>query len=118
MAEASGARNIVTWVLSALLAAVYLLTGGMKLAGTEEVASNFGKFGYPLWFSYLVGLGEIGGALLLFASQVASYAAGFLILIMLGAAFSHLRVGESPAIPLVMAALLAVVAWLRRPAAT
>ena len=115
MAEGSNGRNIAAWILSVLLAALFLFTGAMKLGGTEQVASAFGKFGYPLWFSYIVGLGEVGGALTLLAPKVATYAAGVLILIMLGAIVSHLRVGESPALPIIVLVLLSIVAYLRRP---
>ncbi len=35
------------------LALLFLFSGGMKLAGSEEVATNFGRFGYPVVFAYL-----------------------------------------------------------------
>ena len=115
MAEGSNGRNIAAWVLSVALAALFFFAAYAKLASTEEVASAFGKFGYPLWFSYVVGLAELGGALLLLAPKVASYAAGILIVVMVGAIISTLRVGESPLFPAVVLILLAVVALLRRP---
>lgn len=116
MAEGSNSRSTAATILSALLALVFLFTGGMKLAGVEQVASDFGRFGYPLAFMYLIGLAEIGGALLLFAPAVSKYAAGVLILIMLGASASHLMAGDplpAPVVPLVLAALLGLVVYLR-----
>jgi len=119
MAEGSNGKRTAAMVLSALLALLFLFAGGSKLAGSEEVASNFGRFGYPVAFAYLIGLAEVGGALLLFAPAMARYAAGLLIAIMLGASASHFMVGDpmpQPIVPLVIAALLALVVYLRRPA--
>jgi uncharacterized membrane protein YphA (DoxX/SURF4 family) len=118
MAEGSKGLNTAATVLSVVLALLFLATGAMKLAGVEQVATDFGRFGYPLAFAYVIGLVEIGGGLLLFAPAVAAYAAGVLILVMLGAAFTHLMVGDPTSnvlIPLVIAVLLGAVAWLRRP---
>lgn len=119
MADGSNGKRTAATVLSVLLALLFLFTGGMKLAGSEEVAANFGRFGFPVAFAYLIGLAEVGGALLLFAPAAAKYAAGLLILIMLGAAGSHLMVGDpmpQPLIPLVIAGLLGLVVFLRQPA--
>ena len=117
MAEGSGGTKIVALVLSILLAALFLFAGAMKLMGTEQTAAAFMKFGYPLFFSYIVGLTEVGGALLLFAPKVARYAAMVLILVMLGAIVSVLRVGDSPLLPIITLVLLGIVAYLRDPAA-
>ena len=85
--------------------------------GTEQVAEEFGKFGYPQWFSYIVGLTEVGAALLLLSPAVARYAAAALIVVMVGAFFSHLKVGETSnaMLPLVLLVLLVIVGYLRRP---
>jgi len=116
MAEGSGgAKNIATWVLTVLLAALFAFAGFTKVSGAVEVASAFMKFGYPVWFSYIIGAIEIGCALLLFAPRVAAYAAGLLILVMFGAIVSHLRAGESPLTPVIVLVLLIAVAFLRRP---
>jgi putative oxidoreductase len=117
MAEGSSGRNIAAWVLSALLAALFFFAGGFKLMEAEQAAEQFGKLGFPVWFAYVVGLAEIGGAFLLLAPRVAFYGAGFLMLIMVGAVFTTLRVGEPWIFPLGVMVLLGVVASLRRPAA-
>lgn len=118
MGEESKGLSTVATVLSVLLALVFLLVGALKLAGVEAATAAFGRFGYPLWFAYVVGLVELGGGLLLFAPAMAAYAAAVLIVVMLGAAGSHLIAGDAMGetlVPLVLAALLAAVAWLRRP---
>ena len=117
MAEGSNGRNVATWVLCVLLAALFFFAGAMKLAGSEQVAEEFGKLGFPVWFLYLVGLAEVGGAFLLLAPKVASYGAAFLMLVMLGAIFTTIRVGEGWIVPLVVLALLGAVVYLRRPPA-
>jgi uncharacterized membrane protein YphA (DoxX/SURF4 family) len=119
MANGSGGRSIGIWVLTVLLAALFLFAGGMKLSSAEQIASDFGRFGYPVWFSYIVGLVEVGGALLLFSARTAAYAAGALIVIMAGALYSHLSAGDSAGqimTPVVVGLLLGVIAFTQRPA--
>ena len=47
MADKGSGKGIL--VVSILLAALFLLNGGMKLAGT--MVSQFEMWGYPGWFS-------------------------------------------------------------------
>lgn len=115
MADGSSGKNTVAWILSALLALLFFAAGAFKLAGAEQVAEEFGKLGFPVWFAYVVGLAEIGGALLLLSPKTAPYAAAFLMLVMIGAVLSTLRVGEPWIFPLVVLILLGVVVYLRRP---
>jgi putative oxidoreductase len=117
MAEGSGGKNIAAWILCALLAALFFFAGAMKLMGSEQIAEQFGKLGFPVWFAYLVGLAEVGGAFLLLAPKVASYGAAFLMLVMIGAVFTTIRVGEGWYVPLIVLVLLGVVVYLRRPPA-
>lgn len=118
---ASRGGGTAATVLSVLLALLFLFTGAMKLMGSEQVAEEFGRFGFPVFFSYVIGLVEISCGFLLFAPAVAAYAAGMLILVMLGASGSHLMAGDGlgkAAVPLVIGVLLALVAYWRRPSAT
>lgn len=116
MADGSNSQNTIARVLSILLALVFLAAGGFKLMNTEQAATAFMHFGYPAAFAYVIALAEIAGALLLFAPGMSLYAAGLLLVIMIGAMFSHLKVGETSnaVVPLVLAALLGVVIFLKR----
>ncbi len=103
--------------LRALLAAVFVLAGGMKLAAVEFEVQGFAHFGYALWFMYAIGVLELGAGLALLFRRAATPAALLLGAVMVGAAASHLRAGDGVllAVPaLVLLALLAAVGAARR----
>lgn len=109
-------RSIGIWILSGLLAAEFLLAGGMKLSGSEQIAEQFTGFGYSRTFMYLVGAAEVICAPLLLWPRMAFYAAVFLSAILCGAVFSHISTGIGSFIPAaVVLALTVWLAWLRRP---
>jgi putative oxidoreductase len=120
---ASKARTIVLWVLSALLALLFLLSGSGKLANGETAGGlrfdeQFEAWGLPAWARFPVGLAEVAGAVGLLVPRLRFFAAAGLTLLMAGAVATHLRIGESAlaAIPLALGALTATAAWLARPA--
>ncbi len=92
-----------------VLAAVYAMAGVTKLAGVKMMKANFENFGYPQWFRLLIGAAEIGGAALLLFSATVPLAAIGLVVIMIGAFVSHLRIKEFPqSIPTVVLGVLLV----------
>lgn len=101
---------------SILLAAAFIMSGGMKLTGSEELVANFAKWGYPAWFLYFIGAAEVAGGIGLLIGGLSGLAATGLVLIMGGAFVTHLRVGEyGPAIaPLVLMVATFLVARARR----
>jgi uncharacterized membrane protein YphA (DoxX/SURF4 family) len=106
--------NIVLWILQVLLAAAFFTAGASKLAGTEMMVGQFETIGLGQWFRYVTGALEIAAAILLVIPRKAGFGAVLLIPIMLGAAAAHLIVFKnSPAAPLVLLSLAAVVAWGR-----
>ena len=118
--------NAVLWVLQGLLAAAFLASGAMKLAGSREKAAEqmaWVKL-YPGWGVKAIGAAEVAGALGLIlpaltgiAPVLTPLAAIGLALLMVGAVITHLRVGASDykiiPVNLVLLALAAVVAWGR-----
>ena len=52
-------KNIVTWVLSGLLAFAFLGSGITKLLGVEMQIKNFESWGFPLWTRFPIGLTEL-----------------------------------------------------------
>jgi uncharacterized membrane protein YphA (DoxX/SURF4 family) len=110
-------KNAGLWVLSILMAAMFLFAGLTKLMGAEMHVVNFDRWGYPLTFMYVVGLIEVAGALLLLIPRLASYAALLLSVNMLGANLTHIAAGEYTMLvmPLMLLAFLVVVAWGRWP---
>jgi putative oxidoreductase len=100
-------------VLQWLLAAVFVAAGIPKILGVAAVAENFQHFGYSPAFRLLIGALEIAGGVTLLVPAVALYAALLLIGIMAGAVWTVWRVGDSVAPPLIVGALLAVLAVMR-----
>jgi putative oxidoreductase len=120
MANGANAQHTTARILSIILALVFLAAGAFKLMNTEQAAASFMHFGYPAAFAYVIALAEVGGGLLLFAPAMSLYAAGLLLVVMIGALFSHLKVGETSnaLVPLVLAVLLGVVIVFSRRRST
>jgi uncharacterized membrane protein YphA (DoxX/SURF4 family) len=114
--KSSRAKTIALWAVTGLLASLFVLSGSMKFVNPQAV-EKFAAWGYPDWFRVLIGLAEVGGALVLLIPRTAFYAAGALGVVMAGAVFTHLRYAEVPqaVVPLVLLVLLAVVGYARRP---
>jgi uncharacterized membrane protein YphA (DoxX/SURF4 family) len=106
--------KVLTWVL----ALVFVAGGIPKLVGLDSVAAEFVRFGYSTAFRLLIGVLEVTGGLMLLVPRLALYGAGVLLVIMVGAAWTLVRVGDAPTPPIVVGALLLVLLTIRpRPAA-
>ena len=112
------------WITQALLAAAFLMAGGMKLSAPMEqlTASMPWVSGAMGQYVRVIGAAEVAGALgLLLPSatrimpRLTVFAAAGLVLLMVGAAATHVARGEFGALvaPVVLAALSAFVAWGR-----
>jgi DoxX-like family len=117
--------NVVLWIIAGLLAAAFLAAGGMKLAQPKEKLAAAGM----AWtddfspgmikliggLEVLAAIGLILPAVLGIAPVLVPLAALGLVAIMIGAAITHVRRGETPmiAVNLVLLALAAVVVWGR-----
>ena len=109
------AKTVATWGITALLAALYLFSGGSKLIG--GVATPAEHFGYPVALMYFIGVCEVLGAVGLLLPRLATLAACGLAVIMVGAVWSHVSVGDpftNVAVPAAAAGLLVTLALLRR----
>lgn len=104
------------WALTAILAAFFLIAGGLKLRGAPSQVDNFAHWGYAAWFLYVVGAVEAAGAMGLLVPRLAGFAAVLLGGTMLGAALTHLVHHEMKAVPIPLAilGLLVVVGYARR----
>ena len=108
------ALNITFWVLQILAALMFLMSGGMKLAGVPMQVEMFGKIGIGQWFRYVTGTIEIVSAILLFMPRTAAVGASLLVVTMLGAIATHLLVlGGSPLPAIVLLVVTASIAWYR-----
>ena len=103
-------------MVSGLLAIVFVLAGGSKLAGAKMHLENFARWGYPAWFVYVVGLVEVAGAVLVVIPRTRFYGAVLLAANMAGAVFTHLKSAELALVPppLALLVLAALAAWWSR----
>jgi putative oxidoreductase len=112
-------RNIIAWILQALLAAMFIFSGFNKLSHGPDTAKMFGSMGFPGWFAYLIGGAELLGGIGLLVPRTVRPAALGLIIIMLGAVFMHatkIPGGIAKGMPALVALVLLVVVYLlRRP---
>jgi hypothetical protein len=117
--------NVVLWIIAWVLALAFLGSGLMKLTQPKEKLAASGlkwtedfSAGTVKLIGVLEVLAAIGltlPALLGIATVLVLLAAVGLVLLMMGAAITHVRRGETPviAVNLVLPALAAVVAWGR-----
>jgi putative oxidoreductase len=99
-----------TKLVAMLLAAIFLLSGSAKLAGLEFEIEAFQRWGYPLWFMYLIGSIEVSGGIALLFRQVSALAAAGLALMMIGAVMTHVLHAEW-AMLAAAGVILALSAW-------
>lgn len=110
-------KNVVLWILSILLTAMFVMSGSGKLINPAQFGAAFVNWGYPTWFATVIGIVEVVAGIALLVPRVAFYAAGVLAVVMAGAVFTHLKTaGEAPraAVPAVLLILSVVVALMRR----
>jgi len=105
------------WTLSIVLGAFFVLQGTMKFVPRSGWEARFHEFGYSDWLRYAVGLAELGGGALLWVPRAARFGAAGIAVVMFGAAYTHLRRGEfsNLAVTMVLAVLMGLIAWARRP---
>jgi|CXWL01.1.fsa_nt_gi uncharacterized membrane protein YphA (DoxX/SURF4 family) len=95
---------ILLLVIQSVLALIFLMAGMMKLVMQDKARSmTLALRGYPREFIYFIGLAEFLGALGLtlpvwtnIIPILTPLAAAGLIVIMLGAAYTHLKLKEYP----------------------
>ena len=105
-------RQVGFWVLTMAIAVGIGVAGVTKFTQPERWRALFVGWGYPAWFSSVIGAAEVVGAVALFVPPVATYATGLLGVIMLGAfatLVTHpggpLGWGATPAIYILLLAL-------------
>jgi putative oxidoreductase len=72
MEQPRKADAIVVWILSVILAAVFATTGIAKLIGAEPIGLQAAAMdGFPQWIRMVVGVVELGGAVMLLPARAA-----------------------------------------------
>ena len=103
-----GSRGIT--IVSVLLALLFLLNGGMKLAGM--MVEQFEMWGYSGWFQYLIGVAEAAAGVGFLMKKTRFLAAAAMIPVMLGAIYTLVTNGQAgqAVVPLVALLLCLLVA--------
>ena len=89
-------KNIVAWVLTAMVAFMMIKAGGTKLIGHEVEVARFTKWGFPIWFMYMIGSLEVAGGIGLFIPKLRTLTIIGIIGIMLGAIYTHIFLDNHP----------------------
>jgi len=84
----SKGKMIALWVLSGLVAAMFLFAGGTKLLMADQIKPVFVKFGYAAWFATFIGVCEVLGGIGVLIPRLAGLAAACLSVIMVGAVYT------------------------------
>ena len=107
--------SIALWAVQLVLAGMFFLAGGSKLAGAAAMVALFEGIGVGQWFRYVTGGIEVVSAVALLVPSLAPFGAVALIATMGGAVATHLFiVGGSPVVPLLLLLGSLAVAWARR----
>jgi uncharacterized membrane protein YphA (DoxX/SURF4 family) len=115
--------NTALWIAQALLAALFLFAGGMKLVMPMEEMMKQMPLRLPGWFVLFTGVVEVLGAIGLILPRLLGIrpgltplAAAGLVIVMIGAMVYTFAAGEvaSALIPMVVGLLAAFVAYGRR----
>src|SRR4051812_43096824 len=116
----TGTAGLVLWIVQALLAVIFLLSGGMKLV--LPLSELTGPIALPGWFVRFIGVAEVVGALglilpgaLRIRTGLTPLAAAGLVIIMIGAVCITAAGGDVALglIPLVVGLLAGMVAYGR-----
>ena len=109
------AGHYAVWVLQVIVAGMFFLAGGSKLAGNPAMVATFDTFGIGQWFRYATGLIEVVAAVALLVPRFVPFGAILLVPTMLGAIVTHLFIiGGSPAVPALLLLGALVILWARR----
>ncbi|MEM7803003.1 MAG: DoxX family protein [Chloroflexota bacterium] len=91
----------VNWTKVGLYGALAILTFMIGSSGITKLTSHpdwvdafINIYGYPLWFMYVIGVLQVVGSIMLWIPRTRYMAAALFLIIMVGAAYSHVIAGE------------------------
>ena len=113
------AKEIALWLITLLLAFVFLAHGLNKFPANGRWAHDFAQWHFPVWFRLLIGVIEIAAALLLLWPRTASIGAAMIVVVMLGGMATRIWWGHPKetfheAIPLALAVIIGIGRRTRR----
>ena len=112
----SKGKTIALWVVSGLVAALFLFAGGSKLVAPQMAKTGFIQAGYAAWFATFIGICEVLGGIGLLIPRVAGLAAACLSVIMVGATYTviaRLHQSAQAPVPIIVFFLLLFISYTR-----
>jgi uncharacterized membrane protein YphA (DoxX/SURF4 family) len=107
--------GILLWVITIPEVFMIGLAGSAKFMSPTTWQGMFVEWGYPIWFTSVIGGTEIVFALLLLAPRLAFYAGSVLTVVMIGAlatvVIHNSQLG--PVMPVIHLTLLSLIMWGR-----
>jgi putative oxidoreductase len=111
-------RDGALWVVQVFGATLFLISGLAKLSGDEQMIQTVETIGIGQWIRYATAVIEFTSAILLLIPALSGIASLVLVPIMIGATLTYLLIiGGSPALPIGLLIIVAVVAWGRKETA-
>lgn len=114
MSTQSKGRRIAAWILTTLIALVFVASSISKLIGAQEVVETVEKWGLRDHLM-LIGIGELVSAVLFFIPLTSSLGLLLLSAYLGGAIATHMQNGEPYIIPAVLLVVLWLAGYLRHP---
>jgi hypothetical protein len=108
-------RNIIGWVLTALLSAAFLLSAAMKLSGNPEAVNSAAHFGLSIKKFTFIGIVEIVSTVLFIYPRTGLLGTLLLAAYLGGAIATHLEHFLSPNGPVIFQCVLWITAVIRFP---
>lgn len=111
-------KVVSTWVLAVLLGGLFIVAGVLKLVGLDFLKESFIAWEYTLGFMFFIGILELLGGIAILIPRLSSWGAILIAIVMLGAAYTHMKFGEQlTMLPVLVMACSIFLAYLRRGSA-
>ena len=108
------AGRVGRWAARIVLSAQFLVGGTLKLTAEASMVAMFDDIGAGQWLRLFIGACEVAGAIGILVPVLTRLAAAGLVGLMIGAAITNVTaLHTSPAVPVVLLTLAAVVAATR-----
>jgi len=112
-------QRAALWTIMVLVALIFVMTGVSKLSGASSArwSHSFARWGYPAALQYAAGTLEIIGGMGLLVPVATRPAAAALMVVMVGACYTHLSHGEAMRVvpPLVLGTFAFLIFRWRHP---
>ena len=83
-------QKITYFILLVIVSAVFLLAAFNNFISSQAEMAAFTSAGLPLWFMYVIGIGELFGVIGLWTRRFFRYAYEGLFLVLLGNHLTHI----------------------------